>query len=95
MDAYLLDQWGFETLPADAYQKQVLRILRKSVAEENSSVNPATDEELLDVYAPKEEVERYKLADNVLQDIDNQEILDLIDTHQYQYKACDTVADFF
>ena len=95
MDAYLLDQWGFETLPADAYQNQVLRILRKSVAEENSSSNPTTDEELLDVYTPREEVERYKLVDNVLHDIDNQEITDLIDTHQYQDKACDTVADFF
>jgi hypothetical protein len=69
--------------------------LRKSVAEENSSVNPVTDEELLNVYTPREEVERYKLVDNVLHDIDNQEITDLIDTHQYQDKACDTVADFF
>nr|DAV79249.1 MAG TPA: hypothetical protein [Caudoviricetes sp.] len=50
---------------------------------------------MLDVYAPREDVERYKLVDNVLQDIDNQEILDLINTDQYQYKACDTVADFF
>lgn len=65
------------------------------MAEENSTVNPTTDEELLDVYTPREEVERYKLVDNVLQDIDNQEIADLIDTHQYQDKACDTVADFF
>ena len=95
MDAYLLDKWGFEALPADAYQNQVLRILRKSVAEENSSVNPVTDEELLNVYTPKEEVERYKLLNNVLHDIDTGEILDLIDTHQYQDKACNTVADFF
>ena len=95
MDAYLLDKWGFEALPETAYQNQVLRILRKSVAEENSSVNPVTDEELLDVYTPREEVERYKLIDNVLQDVDNQEILDLIDTHQYQDKTGDTVADFF
>lgn len=95
MDAYLLDQWGFEALSENAYQNQVLRILRKSVAEENSSSNPATDEELLDVYTPREEVERYKLVDNVLQDIDTEETLDLMDTCQYQDKPCDTVADFF
>ena len=95
MDAYLLDQWGFEALSETAYQNQVLRILRKSVAEENSSSNPATDEELLDVYTPREEVGRYKLVDNVLQDIDTEETLDLMDTCQYQNKPCDTVADFF
>ena len=95
MDAYLLGQWGFETLPEDAYQNQVLRILRKSVAEEDSSANPTTDEEVLDVYAPKEDVERYKLVDNVLQDIDTEETLDLINTGQYQNKTSDTVADFF
>lgn len=95
MDAYLLDQWGFEVLPEEAYQNQVLRILRKSVAEENSAAKPTTDEEVLDVYAPKEDVERYKLVDNVLQDIDTEETLDLINTRQYQNKPCDTVSDFF
>lgn len=95
MDAYLLAQWGFEALPESAYQNQVLRILRKSVAEEDSSANPTTDEEVLDVYAPKEDVGRYKLVDNVLQDIDTEETLDLINTGQYQDKPCDTVADFF